>query len=84
MISRSRYSDSWLIFCMCTAQCSASQPCPNAPDKPATFCANFGAQGGYCLLLCNKSNPASCRTSYACTTANELGTKGNRDGCLPK
>lgn len=69
---------------MCTAACSPSQPCPNSPEKPATFCANFGAQGGFCLLLCNKSNPASCRTGYACTTANELGTKGNRDGCLPK
>lgn len=69
---------------MCTAACSLAQPCPDVPDKGATFCGNFGAQGGFCLLLCNKSNPSSCRSSYACTTANELGTKGNRDGCLPK
>jgi hypothetical protein len=69
---------------MCTTACSKSQPCPNDMDHPQTFCANFGANGGFCLPVCNPSNPASCRPGYECKLANELGTQTNRNGCLPK
>lgn len=69
---------------MCTTACSKTQPCPNDMEHPQSFCGNFGQQGGFCLLACNRSNPASCRSGYTCQSANELGTSTNRDGCLPK
>lgn len=69
---------------MCTTACNKTVPCPNDMDHPLTFCGNFGAQGGFCLPACNPSNPASCRSGYACKLANELGTMQNKNGCLPK
>ena len=69
---------------MCTTGCTSSATCPNDTEHPQTICGNFGAQGGFCLVACNSSNPASCRAGYECKLANELGTKTNRYVCLPK
>ena len=52
---------------MCSADCTA-QDCPNDPDHPTTFCANFASGGsaqGICLLVCNPAAPA-CRAGYTC------------------
>lgn len=45
---------------MCTAKCAGS--CPGSDS----FCASF-SQGGFCLALCNPTDPASCRAAYACS-----------------
>jgi hypothetical protein len=69
---------------MCTASCSAMDPCPTFPDKAMAFCADFGGQGGYCLATCNASNPASCRAGYECKQVKQLGAGGGAYGCVPK
>ena len=45
---------------MCTEKCSGSCAGVDA------FCADFTA-GGYCLAVCNPTDPASCRAGYSCT-----------------
>ena len=52
---------------MCSADCTNAD-CPNDPDRPATFCANFASgtsAQGMCLLVCNPNAPA-CRAGYTC------------------
>ena len=65
---------------MCTVACT--DQCPLGTDRPASFCADFGSQGGYCLALCNPSTPGSCRDGYACQSIAELGADGgSQNGC---
>jgi hypothetical protein len=51
---------------MCTAKCSGSCSASDA------FCADFTA-GGFCLVLCNPTVPASCRQGYGCTLVKPSG-----------
>jgi hypothetical protein len=45
---------------LCTSSCNGS--CPGSDS----FCADFSGSG-YCLAVCNSTDPASCRTGYACS-----------------
>lgn len=49
---------------LCTVNCTGE--CPDVPGKAKGFCADFLAQGGYCLAVCNPAAP-KCRTGYTCT-----------------
>jgi len=52
---------------LCTFDCS-KQDCPNDPDHPLSFCANFNSgttSTGRCLIVCNPNAPA-CRQGYKC------------------
>ena len=65
---------------MCTAACSASQPCPVLMGgKSQAVCGNFGGSG-YCLLACN---PGPCRTGYQCASIAPIGGGPAKDVCLP-
>jgi len=56
---------------LCTVKCKGD--CPTQPDKPESFCADFKANGGYCLSVCNLTAP-SCRTGYKCVTTKRFGS----------
>jgi hypothetical protein len=45
---------------MCTAKCTGN--CPGVDS----FCADFTTEG-YCLTVCNPTDPASCRSGYTCS-----------------
>lgn len=47
----------------CTVKCEGD--CPTSSDRPASFCASFTDDGGYCLTICNPGAPA-CRRGYKC------------------
>ena len=64
---------------MCTISCTDS--CPTADERPDSFCADFGTEGGFCLAVCNPDNAGSCRDQYSCQSIVELGTGDNKDGC---
>jgi hypothetical protein len=53
---------------MCTAMCSGS--C----ESMGAFCADF-TSAGYCLALCDPTDPASCRAGYTCTLIHEYMSK---------
>jgi hypothetical protein len=62
---------------MCTAACSASNPCPMDPGRSAV-CGSLAGQG-FCLFDC-AVNP--CRTGYVCQTVSIIGG-GQGLACLP-
>ena len=62
---------------MCTATCSASQPCPMDPDRHAV-CTSLSGQG-FCLLDCSAS---PCRAGYLCQPVALVGG-GQGSACLP-
>jgi hypothetical protein len=51
---------------LCTSKCNGS--CPAS----GSFCADFTSQG-YCLAVCNPTDPASCREGYTCTLISQYG-----------
>jgi hypothetical protein len=51
---------------LCTSKCSGSCPGMDA------FCANF-TSSGFCLAVCNPTDPASCRANYSCTLVSQFG-----------
>lgn len=61
---------------LCTVKCKGD--CPTQPDKPESFCADFKANGGYCLSVCNLTAP-SCRTGYKCVTTKRFGSTAASD-----
>ncbi len=66
---------------LCTAACTGD--CIVDPAHGPTFCADFQAQGGYCLAVCNPDAPA-CRTGYACKKVAKLGdSAASANVCLP-
>ncbi|MGH7285854.1 MAG: hypothetical protein ACRELY_30415, partial [Polyangiaceae bacterium] len=65
---------------MCTAACT--DQCPIGDDRPASFCADFGSQGGFCLPICDPTVQGSCRDGYICQSIAELGADGgSENGC---
>ena len=66
---------------LCTLTCSAS--CPSSSSQAQTFCADFGAEGGFCLAVCNPSDP-QCRAGYVCESVKQFGdTAASEDVCFP-
>jgi hypothetical protein len=66
---------------LCTLSCTGS--CPSATGQAQTFCADFGAQGGFCLAVCNAADP-QCRTGYTCQSVKQVGdTTSAQDVCFP-
>jgi hypothetical protein len=66
---------------LCTLACTGS--CPSATGHPGTFCADFGAQGGFCLAVCNQSDP-QCRAGYTCESVKQFGdTPASQYVCFP-
>jgi hypothetical protein len=66
---------------LCTLSCQGS--CPSASSEPQTFCADFGSEGGFCLAVCNPSDP-QCRTGYTCESVKEIGdTATSQYVCFP-
>jgi len=57
---------------MCIVPCT--EGCPSDPSHPASFCADFGQQGGYCLPKCNVGVPGACRTGYDCRAIYQFGS----------
>ena len=55
---------------LCTEACTGQ--CPTVGTGPASFCADFQQQGGYCLPVCDPS-AAACRTGYTCEKVAEFG-----------
>jgi hypothetical protein len=45
---------------LCTSKCNG------ACEGNDSYCADFGTSG-YCLAICNPTDPASCRAGYSCT-----------------
>ncbi len=67
---------------MCTAACTADD-CPADPDKPQSFCAEFGSnKGGYCLPVCNPGVPGTCRAGYDCKPVFVHGTQDTENACI--
>ena len=67
---------------LCTTNCTGE--CPIVPGKAQGYCAEFRAQGGYCLAICNPSAP-SCRTGYSCTRVAKFGApKESQFACYPQ
>lgn len=68
---------------LCTASCTGD--CPQEPDKPLTFCADFKTQGGFCFAICNPGAPA-CRTGYKCQLLGRFKGKAEdaRHVCYPE
>ena len=58
---------------MCIAACVDT--CPSDPGRAETFCADFGAQGGYCLPKCKTGVPGACRTGYECRAIYQYGSQ---------
>jgi len=66
---------------LCTLACTGS--CPSATGKAQTFCADFGAQGGFCLAVCNAADP-QCRSGYTCESVKQVGdTSSSQYVCFP-
>ena len=66
---------------LCTLACTAS--CPTSSAEVQTFCADFGSEGGFCLAVCNPSDP-QCRAGYVCETVKQFGdTAASADVCFP-
>jgi hypothetical protein len=66
---------------LCTLACTSS--CPSSTGQAATFCADFGAQGGFCLAVCNPSDP-QCRTGYTCESVTQFGdAPSSQTVCFP-
>jgi hypothetical protein len=66
---------------LCTLPCSSS--CPSSSSQAQTFCADFGAEGGFCLAVCNPSDP-QCRAGYVCESVKQFGdTATSADVCFP-
>ena len=66
---------------MCTVSCS--KDCPSDPDHPESFCADFLDKGGYCLAVCSKGVPGSCRAGYDCRATVQFGAKTvTKDVCV--
>jgi hypothetical protein len=61
---------------LCTIGCKGD--CPSQPDKPESFCADFRANGGFCLNVCNPGAPA-CRDGYVCARLKRFGATDNAD-----
>lgn len=55
---------------LCTIACKGD--CPSEPDRPEAFCADFKANGGYCLAVCNPGAP-NCRPGYKCIRLKRFG-----------
>jgi hypothetical protein len=67
---------------LCTLSCTTS--CPSSPTQARTFCADFGAQGGFCLAVCNPADP-QCRQGYACqSVAQYQMPSGSQNVCFPQ
>jgi hypothetical protein len=66
---------------LCTLACTSS--CPSATGQAQAFCADFGAQGGFCLAVCNVADP-QCRPGYTCQSVKQVGdTTSSQDVCFP-
>jgi hypothetical protein len=66
---------------LCTLACTAS--CPSSPSQVATFCADFASQGGFCLAVCNPTDP-QCRSGYTCKSVAQHGASGTTQNvCFP-
>jgi hypothetical protein len=66
---------------LCTLTCSTS--CPSSSSQAQTFCADFGSEGGFCLAVCNPSDP-QCRSGYVCQSVKQFGdTATSQDVCFP-
>ncbi len=66
---------------LCTLACTSS--CPSSTSQAGTFCADFGAQGGFCLAVCNPSDP-QCRTGYTCKSVAQFGNGSiTQSVCFP-
>jgi hypothetical protein len=67
---------------MCTTACDGS--CPSAADRDEAFCADFEAEGGFCLQVCNPGAP-ECRPGYKClSVARYNGTASDsKHVCYP-
>jgi hypothetical protein len=61
---------------LCTVPCKGD--CPSEPDKPEAFCADFKANGGFCLAVCNPGASA-CREGYQCVRLKRLGATDAAD-----
>lgn len=61
---------------LCTVPCEGD--CPSQPDRPEAFCADFQANGGFCLPVCNLGAP-SCRPGYKCVTLKRRGAISGND-----
>jgi hypothetical protein len=66
---------------LCTLACDTS--CPSSPTQVGTFCADFGAQGGFCVGVCNPADP-QCRSGYTCKSVAQHGASGTTANvCFP-
>jgi hypothetical protein len=66
---------------LCTLACTTS--CPSMAGRAQTFCADFGSQGGYCLVVCNPGDP-QCRPGYTCKSVLPAGGTGASQAvCFP-
>lgn len=63
---------------VCTLACKGS--CPSSPTRALTFCADFGAQGGFCLAVCN-INDQACREGYTCKDVKHYGGSDSQAVC---
>ncbi len=61
---------------LCTVPCKGD--CPSQPDKPESFCADFKANGGFCLAVCNPGAPA-CRNGFTCARLKRFGATDTTD-----
>jgi hypothetical protein len=59
---------------LCTLKCTGD--CPAESGKAEAFCADFKANGGYCLPTCSLTTP-SCRPGYKCVTTKRFGSVGD-------
>lgn len=67
---------------LCTTNCTGE--CPEVPGRAKGYCADFRAQGGYCLAVCNPSAP-NCRSGYSCTRVVKFGdSKASEYTCYPQ
>jgi hypothetical protein len=66
---------------LCTLSCTAS--CPSSPSQAQTFCADFGSQGGFCLVTCNPQD-SQCRAGYSCKNVAQFGNASvQQNVCFP-
>jgi len=56
---------------MCMTPCTGT--CPTAAGRPASYCADFGTAGGYCLPTCDADVASSCRANYECRPIQKVG-----------
>lgn len=67
---------------LCTLACTGT--CPSSPTEAQTFCADFGAQGGLCVEVCNPDDP-QCRQGYTCQSVAQLGASSTMQSvCFPQ